>query len=283
MPINPAAALTGFGQAQPQIQQLQDQQRTRSSMAQLFQALSQARAQQGGAPGGGGRPGQPGGGGMFGGQPAPGGATPSALPGSGPAAGMPSLEQIIEQISNTPGDDAAKMQALEHYGAFISPFDKMTQQLEMKQAQLSNANSMLETRMQSMRDLQLLRNQQSGANAETRSNTASTGQDISILAKEYQGARSHLDTMLNSMGSRALDTPEYKEAQAEVKAAKVALDAAKKGSTAKPAAVETPAKNAAAKPGNKGSLPVIKTQAEYDALPSGEQYQEEDGNTYTKP
>ena len=164
--MNLGGGLTGLvgagGQGGAFSPQAQQDQQKKQMLAQLFQAIQKSKQQQG-------QQGQ---------------GAPSALPGSpqgqgGPAGDLPSMDQMINQLIASPGNNATKMQALEQYGAFASPFEKMQVQLTMQSQKLEAAQQRLDDQMKNMQLIQTMKNSQSGANNAATNATRERGQDIS--------------------------------------------------------------------------------------------------------
>lgn len=197
-------ALAGYGEAVPQIQQLQAMQQKKQQEAGIANALKMYAAQQQGGM----RPPMPAAGGMpgaaptatsqAGGPPSPAnGPTPptQAPPAAGTApapsqnsfaGGMPDLNSMITMLSKSNMSPDQQYEALQSYGAFASPFEKMQNQLTMTQQKLQSQSELLDERLKEMDRLGKLRadvatrGQDIGsANVDKRVGAQERGQDVS--------------------------------------------------------------------------------------------------------
>lgn len=301
MPVN-LAALVGGNQGQggvaPYLNDYAKQNQQRQQLAQLYQAVQQARG------GDNSTPGLP--------QAAPGAApAPSALPGGtatpppsaagvpagapvptpgsagpqissmppaspqNPGAGVPSMDKIMAAVANMPNlRDDQKMQILEQYGAFASPYEKMLQQMEMKTQQYQFQSQRAEDMMNNARTIAAMR--EGGANTRAAGNQEQKAgaQDIGALEKQVSDQRSVVTSILNTPGG--INTPEYKAEKANYDAMMQELTAARKGGGAKK---EAPGQNPASGGAPAGAVPVPPEGAK---LPDGTQVPDSDGKMWIK-
>lgn len=192
----------GHGGLMPQLQLAQDQQRQRAQDAAALNALKQFAAQQqapsapqpvlpagnavgpeaGGlnSPQGGPVPignAQP----ALGSQQTPPGGQ-SALPSM---QGMPQAGprddtfKMIDIVANMPGlSDADKFAVLKSTGAYMSPLEKYTQQLDMAQQRLADQQQLLDERSKTLLQLQQMRDSTSSGNTNARIGAIERGQDM---------------------------------------------------------------------------------------------------------
>lgn len=159
---------------------------------------------------------------------------PSPPPAPPPQDMMAQQIGMIDKIMSGPGSPGGKLEALKTIGAFVSPMEKMQSQFEMNLLKMQNSQQLLQQRLEEMRDLQMLRNQQSGANAGTRANTASGQQTAADLRSDLAAAQRLVSSYV-SMGDTS--SQGYKDALADYQDTKKALKAAVEG--AAPAAGKT--------------------------------------------
>ncbi len=285
--MNPGMAIAGYGAAQPQIQVIQDMMRKKQEQAAIAQALQQyvGRQQGAGAPAFAGQPAPVAASGGPAGTPSPGGMPPGMNPnasggapsaGGGPAqapgvtappppagggftGGMPDLGTMMGLLSKSGMSPDQQFEALTQYGAFASPFEKMLNQMEMKQTQLSNSATMLDARLQEMRDIAALntgsRETIADKNIQSRENIAdkNRGQrysqmDAGALAKEFNTINTRLDTDLN------LSAADRASLEQEWAAAKQALDDKRGGYDMPPSSTKMPKSKAGAAPAAKEKI-----------------------------
>lgn len=87
---------------------------------------------------------------------------------------------------------------------------------------------------------------------------------------ELEGGQAEARRLLTELDRQSIVTPEMADA----------INVIAPGTIKVPSGTPAPAGGTPATPANR---PLVKTQAEYDALPSGTEYVEEDGQTYRKP
>jgi hypothetical protein len=107
------------------------------------------------------------------------GGQPGGQQGQGGFMGqMPPLDKMIDMLgqSGLPADQ--QFEALKNYGAFASPFERMMNQMEMKQLQMDNQRNMLDERMKNMTLIQQMRDDTSRSNTKDRTDTTRRGQDM---------------------------------------------------------------------------------------------------------
>jgi len=213
----------GQGGMAPQLNAMAEQNRQRQQAEAVLKLL--AAQQQGG-----GQPGQ---------QPMPGGPpAPAASPGGMPIPGAPlagaggampqqmtpkgDINSLIATITSQPGDPLVKYNALKEAGAFLSPYEKMTNQMTMAQQKMDAMSENMRTRMDAMAAI-------AAANRNQKTESQTTGRDIVAVEKELSDQRGYLSSILNSQGASALKTPEYKEAKAQYDALKQELEGIRKG------------------------------------------------------
>lgn len=233
--------LAGIGQAAPQLQQIQEMQQKRAQGAAIANALKQYAGQQGGASG---QPGmaQPGAAApTSGGLPATPGASPQAGGQPGFSNGQPNIMGMMDLLSKSGLPADQQYDALKEYGAFASPFEKMMNQLDMKQMQLSNTSSMLSERLQAMRDIAGARDATTRAGQNTRADTADSTRDTTVVEKELADQRALLTGMLAS-GPKVIDSPEYKAEKQKYDTLQKELSDTRRGGS-KPGGAKGPAQS----------------------------------------
>jgi hypothetical protein len=225
----------------------------------------------------------------------PGGPQPS-----GPGSGVPSMDKLMAAVASMPNlRDDQKMQILEQYGAFATPYEKMLQQMDLKITQLNAQSQRAQDMMENARTLAAMRigAQERGQdlnaqNVDKRVAATERGQDITSTNKSAErdlqydkmsgvDLRGELTSITQQLTNNPkLSAKERKDLMTQWQTAKAALDDKRKKQGLPPSKDAPPA---GASTGGSGEVPTVSTQAEFDKLPSGATYKESDGNTYTKP
>ncbi len=208
---------------------------------------------------------------------------PPSMPGGSSPQGQrfdpeQNMNKQIAVIAGLPGlSDEQRMNALMKMSAYTSPIDKAEQTLQQKQDQIQMQQQRLEDTLANVRYVKQLQvgATERGQDIVSGDRKAALGartnqQDAGYYDKRVEDARKHADTLVNA---GKINSPEYKEAKATLEQARQARDEFKKQGKQKTAAPEN----------SGGGMPLVATQEEFDKLPSGAQYKESDGNTYTKP
>lgn len=272
----------GQGGLAAQLQQQSQQAQQKDQMAKLYQAL--AAAQQQGSPNGvppipGAAPGAP---------PAPPalpgsaavppsavgvpagkpvgspGAAPAPNPGIAPlpggmppspgaSGGVPSMEKIMAAVANMPNlRDDQKMQILEQAGAFITPYEKMTQQMELKTQQLQAQSQRAQDMMDNARTIASMR-----IGAQERGQDIASSDKAAARTQQYDkmsgvDLRGELNSITQQLSNNPkLSADERKDLMAQWQEVKTALDGKRKKQGLDPSSEKSPEATA----GSNGAVP----------------------------
>lgn len=197
-------ALSGYGLAQPQLQQMQQGQQQKGQQAAIIQALQQYAGQR---PQGGGLPQQAAT--MPGGAPSPNTQAPPTQNNSF-GGGLPPLDQIIASLSKSGLSPDQQYEALQKYGAFASPIEKYTQQLNMASEKMDMTRQMLDEKMKNAVLLQQMRGDTSSSNTHARIGAQERGQDVraDTAAGAQDIARQRADTYEQGTSGKLLQGEE---------------------------------------------------------------------------